>query len=272
MRCKIQTKAVPLPTELKMSVKLKMYMVMKKSLLITMAVALVAALQSCNAVTDENMYASQNTKNFNICLIIDGTDRLNNQNGIPQVTNADIENLTRAVITYGKGSLYVSYVDNDCDNNKVAVFTFDYLKPKSPDPKKDYQTVRDYDTIKNNYRKKQDAYNNFIKDAIDQFSTDCSRVTDLAYSNYVAKQKKGSDVNGALNQASRLLSASQEDDSKSYIILVSDGCDNVGKELKGLPKNTELLIVNTNVSKHDYNNIVTREFVTLNQASNYIFK
>ena len=245
---------------------------MKKSLLITMAVALVAALQSCNVVTDENNDASQNTKHFNICLIIDGTDRLSNQNGIPRITNADIENLTRAVVTYGKGSLYVSYIDNDCDNNKIAVFSFDYPKPISPGPKKDYQTVKDYDTIKNNYRQQQDAYNNYIKGAVDQFSSDCSLVTDLAYSNYVAKQKNGSDVNGALNQASRLLSASRENGAKSFIILVSDGCDNVGKELKELPENTELLIVNTNVSKHNYNNMLTREFVTLNQASNYIFK
>ena len=88
----------------------------------------------------------------------------------------------------------------------------------------------------------------------------------------MAKQKNGSDVNGAINQAIRVLQASEDGSSTSYIILVSDGCDNVGKELQPIPDNTELIVVNTNVTKHQYGDLVSREFVNLQQAMKYIFK
>jgi len=68
-----------------------------------------------------------------------------------------------------------------------------------------------------------------------------------------------------------LLRASAHGDNHPYIILVSDGCDNVGKELAELTQGTEILLVNSNVAKHQYGNLISREFVTLDQAINYIF-
>ena len=85
------------------------------------------------------------------------------------------------------------------------------------------------------------------------------------------KKKKGSDVNGAINKASKLLRASTQEGVHSYIILVSDGCDNVGKELNKFDTNTELTIVNSTTIKHQYQEYVSKEYVTLKQVYNYIF-
>lgn len=244
---------------------------MKKIFYLSITVALLVIAQSCST-QDESAFSAKKISNFNICLIIDGTDRLSNQNGVPQVTVTDMEDLAKSLSSCGMGTLYVSYVDNDCDNNQVAVFSHELQKPVDPGKKKDYQTLNEYNSIKAEFEALKQAYEDNLENAISQFSADCSRITKLAYSDFVAKQKKGSDVNGAINQASRLLKASLQDCQRAHIILVSDGCDNVGKELKSLPETTELLIVNTNVSKHHYSDLVSHEFVTLRQASNYIFK
>ena len=183
-----------------------------------------------------------------------------------------MEDLAKSLASCGNGTLYVSYVDKDCDNNQVAVFSNELQKPEEPVKKKDYQTLDEYNSIKANYEDMKQAYSAHLENAVSLFAADCSRITKLAYSDIVAKTKKGSDVNGAINQANRLLKASLQDCQCAYIILVSDGCDNVGKELKSWPETTELLIVNTNVSKHHYSDLVSHEFVTLRQVSNYIFK
>lgn len=194
---------------------------MKKTLFITMAIVIIA-LQGCNTAADGSISTSQNSEHYNICLIIDGTDRLSNQNGVPQVPVVDLENIAMKLSSCGNGTLYVSYVDNDCDNNQIAVFSHESQKPKDPGEKKDYQTSDEYNSIKKNFEEQTQAYNNNLNNAISQFSSDCSQITKLAYSDVVAKAKKGSDVNGAINQANRLLKASNQDCPCAYIILISD--------------------------------------------------
>lgn len=244
---------------------------MKKELLLIMAAAMITVLQSCSAVADETPSEAQKTNRYNICLIIDGTDHLCNQNDVPYVSVAEMDSLANCICKKGQGTLYVSYVDKDCDNNKVAIFEQYDVRPADIGPKPDYVQLSKYSKEQEKRLIAQDAYDRIKEGAINQFSTECEIIVSSAYSNHVAKQQKGSDVNGAINKAIRLLRASEQMDEQSFIILVSDGCDNVGKQLHSLPKDVELLIVNSNVSKHHYEDIVSKEFVSLKQAQKYIF-
>lgn len=93
-----------------------------------------------------------------------------------------------------------------------------------------------------------------------------------AYSEKVAKARNGSDINGALNQALRLLSPNAKKSDVNIILLISDGVDNGGKALSDKPENIEIILLNDNVAKHSYGEFIDNEFVTLNQAINHIFK
>lgn len=242
---------------------------MKKYTLFAMTLVIMFFMQGCGSLTDESTNVPESTY-YNICLILDGTDRLCEQAGVPMVTVEEMVGLTKK-LSDGQGTLYVGYVDDDCDNNQIVLFDWNQTKPSAPGEKKGYVMMSKHEEDKSKYSVDSSAYEDRWNTAINIFSNECATLRELAYSDFVAKQKKGSDVNGAINQAVRLLQASSRGSERSYIILVSDGCDNVGKELKNLPPNMELLIVNTNVSRHQYDDIVSREFATLGQASNYIF-
>ncbi len=223
------------------------------------------------AIGNRNSDSVQDCYSYNICLVLDGSDRLSNQNEVPQVSTEEIVGFAKSLAEKGRGSLYVSFVDNNCDNNKVAVFEWDMEKPSTLERKPGYMKASEYAEIEDANRQKHQEYSQALVNSIEYFSRDCSRITGMAYSDEVARQKNGSDVNGALNQAIRLLRAKEEQSDFSYIVLVSDGCDNVGKELTYFPQSTELLIVNSSVTQHPYGDIVSREFVTLKQALSYIF-
>ena len=242
---------------------------MKRNALITVAVFALAFIQGCGSLPEESLKKQENRR-YNICLILDGTDRLCEQAGVPIVAVSEMTSMADA-LSEGIGTLYVSYVDDNCDNNNVVLFDWSQEKPSATSEKKGYEMMSEYEEKEAEYSDNKKAYDDRRDAAINMFSQECATLIEIAYSDFVAKQKKGSDVNGAINQAVRLLQASLCGSEQSYIILVSDGCDNVGKVLKELPPNMELLIVNTNVSKHQYDDIVYREFATLGQASNYIF-
>ena len=115
--------------------------------------------------------------------------------------------------------------------------------------------MSEYKEMTKTYKTDSLSYSSSLVDAVGMFSRDCERICNIAYSDEVAKQKNGSDVNGAINQAIRLLRANEQQSDYSYIILVSDGCDNVGKELAFFPQSTQLLLINSNVAKHQSANI-----------------
>ena len=234
--------------------------------------ATLSILSACEVITSGPQDISASIKHFNICLVLDGTDRLSEQNGVPCITNNELLGLAEMLSNKGIGCLYVSYVDKDCDNNQVAIFEWMEDRPQVPGDKPGYMKMKEYNKLKGQYLDDKAAYDLLLSDALREFSQDCSAVSEAAYSDAVAHQKRGSDVNGAINQAGRLLRASKNGADISFIIMVSDGCDNVGKELLQLPQSTELLIVNSNVSKHQYRELISNEFVTLQQAVNYIFK
>lgn len=244
---------------------------MKKHLLITMVLVIMTLLQSCNLSTKETQDVIQNDKQYNICLILDGTDRLTEENSVPELSSDEISNMALTITEKGKGFLYVTYIDKNCDNNHIAIFEWLEEKPLSHGDKPGYMKMADYKKQEKAYNEKKESYDCHLKDAIENFSSECQVVIEAAYSDAVALQRNGSDVNGAINKAGKLLRASAQEGVHSYIILVSDGCDNVGKELYKLDTNTELIIVNSNVTKHQYQEYVSKEYVTLNQVFNYIF-
>lgn len=245
---------------------------MKKFIELAIIIAIMtAAMSSCNSMESKQGDETKTINRYNICLVLDGTDRLTNENGVPQISSSEVVELAKMLANKGVGNLYLSYVDANCDNNKVAIFDWHKKRPIELGAKPGYMKMSEYKEIEEKYQSDTLSYSSSLVDAIGMFSRDCERTCNIAYSDEVAKQKKGSDVNGAINQAIRLLRANEQQSDFSYIILVSDGCDNVGKELAFFPQSTQLLLVNSNVAKHQYDGIVEREFVTLSQASNYIF-
>lgn len=243
---------------------------MKRLFYILVVLSILVAIPSCNF----NQKESQDFKSSTyICLVLDGTDRLSSQNCIPMIDETEVLTLAQTLADYGSGTLYLCYVDNDCDNNPIATFSWLQSRPEVVEDKLGYITMKDYNNMKRKEAEDMQQYINLQQAALDAFFIDCQVIIDQAYSNSVAKQRKGSDTNGAINRAVHLLTASvQTNMDKAYVILVSDGCDNVGKELTTLPENTELLIVNAGIPVHHYQNIVSKEFVTLQQASRYIFR
>lgn len=245
---------------------------MKKFIELAIIIAIMtAAMSSCNSMESKQGDETKTINRYNICLVLDGTDRLTNENGVPQISSSEVVELAKMLANKGVGNLYLSYVDANCDNNKVAIFDWHKKRPIELETKPGYMKMSEYREITKQYQTDSLSYSSSLVDAIGTLSRDCERICNIAYSDEVAKQKNGSDVNGAINQAIRLLRANELQSDYSYIILVSDGCDNVGKELAFFPQSTQLLLINSNVAKHQYDNIVEREFVTLSQASNYIF-
>jgi len=245
---------------------------MKKFMELAIIIAIMTtAMSGCGSVESKQGDETKTINRYNICLVLDGTDRLTNENGVPQISSNEVVRLAKILANKGVGNLYLSYVDANCDNNKVAIFDWHKKRPIEPCVKPGYMKMSEYKEIKETYRKDSLSYSSSLVDVIGMFSRDCERICHIAYSDEVAKQKNGSDVNGAINQAIRLLRANEQQSDYSYIILVSDGCDNVGKELTFFPQSTQLLLINSNVTKHQYDEIVEREFVTLGQASSYIF-
>lgn len=228
-------------------------------------------MQSCNSLSKESQEVIPNDKQYNICLVLDGTDRLTEENCVPRLSADEILNFAKAISENGKGFLYVTYIDKDCDNNHIAVFEWMEDKPIIHGEKPGYMKMVDYKKQEKVDNDKKEAYNCRLTEALDLFSSDCTNIVESAYSDAVALQKNGSDVTGAINQAIKLLRASTQEGVHSYIILVSDGCDNVGKNLEKIDTNTELIIVNSNVTKHQYQEYISKEYVTLKHVYNYIF-
>lgn len=242
---------------------------MKTSIFSAIVIASIMMLSGCGNIDSVNEDAIP-PKSYNICMILDGTDRISHQAGIPLVLPNEIVEYAKLFANNGGGSFYLGYIDDNCDNNPVAVFEWNEKKPIGIDKKPGYMKVAEYNKLKASNDSLIIAYGCALDSAIVAFSQDCKTICESAYSETVAKHKKGSDVTGGINQAIRLLSANQDRYDFSFIILVSDGCDNVGKPLADL-QSADLFIVNSNVSKHQYAGAVSKEFVTLSQTFNYIF-
>lgn len=245
---------------------------MEKIKLWVMTITITILVSSCHETAkDKTLSSEQSDDRHNVCLVLDGTDRISKQNEVPQVSVEQVVEIAKTLAANGTGSLYVCFVDGNAQNNKIASFDWWKKRPSKLGEKPGYMKMSEYEKAKSKNKLLEEEYTQELINTIENFSRDCSNIIKLAYSDDVAIQKKGSDVNGAINQAIRLLRANEQQTDFSYIILVSDGCDNVGRELSDFPQSTELLIVNSCIAKHQYEELVSREFVTLKQVLNYIF-
>lgn len=245
---------------------------MKKTFFTTAAFVLSVLSVCCTSNREDSQESTLKDARYNIALVIDGTDRNSTQNGIPEVSAEEMVSLAYAITEKGSGSLYVTFVDDNCDNNQVAIFDWVMKKPDEPGEKKGYTPMQEYKDMVACYNQQKSVYDSTINNDTASFAAECRKLRTQAYSNKVATTTNGSDVNGVINQSVKLLQTSGTDTRKSYIILVSDGCDNVGKELCKLPPNIEVLMVNTNTAKHQYGDSISKEFANLKQAYKYIFE
>lgn len=253
------------------SKRTKIFTTMKKfNLLLILSTML--AITSCTATESSEVVDSPITR-YNIVVVLDGTDRLQAENVVPMVGQDEALVMASQMLESGVGTMYFTYVDNNSDNNKSAILDFDDNEPKKPEPRPSYVPVSEYraHTLEP-FEKDSIRYENSKALHMHAFERDCALIVEQAYSDVVATNKRGSDVIGAINQAYRLLKPNMTEANRNIIILVSDGVDNVGKELQPKPKGVELYLVNGTVSKHSLGDMVDNEFVTINQIINHIFK
>jgi hypothetical protein len=106
---------------------------------------------------------------------------------------------------------------------------------------------------------------------ISAFLKEAQEIIQFAYSNKVGSAKAGSDVNGVINAGIRLLKTSPNDSTtRDFIILISDGVDNVKKPLNEIADNVRVLLVNNSGSKCRLG-IDVVELDNLSRMEEYIF-
>lgn len=232
----------------------------------------ILAIASCTSPDSSEVVDSPITR-YNIVVVLDGTDRLQTENVVPIVGQDDVLIMASKMLESGVGTMYITYIDDNSDNNQVAILDFDETEPKRPEPRPSYVPMSEYrEQVEGPYQKKRTAYKDSKVLHLQSFEKDCENIVNLAYSDVVATNKGGSDVIGAISQAYRLLKPNMTEANRNIIILVSDGIDNVGKERHAKPDGVELYLVNGSVDKHSFVDIVDNEFVTINQIIKYIFK
>jgi hypothetical protein len=206
---------------------------------------------------------------FSAIILLDGTDRLHGQSSTPSVDIEYLLNLVAKIQEKGKGELFLSFIDDDCANNGHAYLNI-LQAPKSPltnyPKKKDYVTQAEYN------REKGEKTKAFVNDSIafanrlSSFKRKAQEIIQAAYSDQVAKNSRGSDINGGINLGVKLLSISKA--PIAYLILVSDGVDNVGKPMVNIPDNIQILLVNHSVSPHQLK--LKAELGNLEQLEDFI--
>lgn len=233
---------------------------------------LMASIVSCSTTGVPESNNPVPAKRYNIVIILDGTDRLAEENCVPLLQTEDIMSIANKMTTNDIGTIYVSWVDDNSDNNQAAVMEYELTAPYPIPKRPNYMPVSKYNTQIEQYKSDSVIWANEKRRLYDSFRADCNRVITSAYSEKVAKTSKGSDINGSLNQALRLLSPNAQKSDVNIILLISDGVDNGGKDLAEKLENIEIMFLNGNVAKHSYRNYIDNEFATLNQAINHIFK
>lgn len=240
-----------------------------KTLQVLALAALCSIFTSCHHTADTTESA-KTEKVYNVAVILDGTDRLQNSNAISLISTAELTDLARKIAENGTGSLFVSYVDRDCSNNYFALFEMNQQKPQAPGKKKEYIMQSTYDKEVQEYQMAEIEYQKIVTDALEAFSDNCERVTKAAYSDQTASEKQGSDVFGAVNKALKAIAAN-ESAQFSHIVLVSDCVHNAPTEkLAEIPPSVELIAVNTSEGG-SLEGLISKQLITFSQLINYLF-
>ena len=158
--------------------------------MITMFMIVMTVIQSCNLSSEEKQDVIQNDMQYNICLVLDGTDRLSEENSVPELSVEEILSFANAIAEKGKGFLYVTYIDKNCDNNHIAIFEWLEDKPLYHGEKKGYMKMVDYKKQEKADNDQKKAYDCRLTDALSKFSDECTIILESAYSDVVAREKK----------------------------------------------------------------------------------
>ena len=251
-----------------------------KKIILFFAIVIIALATGCASSNKEE--TREETREeivqvLNICLVIDGTDRNQREQSIPEVDIEYLMNFVSKIQEKGIGTLYLTFIDDNADNNSHAYYNLNFFSPPKPpyiEPKKDYETKSDYDKQKNDklkkYRYDSVLFENRKAEKLSVFQKKAQEIIDVAYSYGVANNRRGSDVNGAINAAIRLL-RSNPNATVNYLILISDLVDNVKKPLKEIPDNVTIIMVNESVSNHQFGDRVT-ELANLEVLEDFLFK
>ena len=227
---------------------------------------------SCHNTTEQ---VPTNEHFFNICLIIDGTDRIDKQQSIPDVDIDFVMDLAEKIQRKGGGIFWFTYISENSEKNPNA-FLRVYNAPTCPkqERKKDYETPSEYakknDLIKAKFISDSITFEKGKAERFSKFRGNVQEILKMAYSDRVAKNKKGSDVHGAINLGIKLLQSYLHAPT-SHLILVSDLIDNVGTELGAIPDDITVICVNQSFSRHKLDRIIQLELSSLEQLD-YIFE
>lgn len=78
---------------------------MKKMMYLAIMIAMMTVMSSCGSVESKQKKDEPQTINrYNICLVLDGTDRLTNENGVPQISSSEVVKLAKTLAKNGVGS------------------------------------------------------------------------------------------------------------------------------------------------------------------------
>ncbi|MDH6357802.1 hypothetical protein [Parabacteroides sp. PF5-9] len=236
---------------------------------------LTAFVSGCTSSIKEEI-ADKPIPNYSICLVLDGTDRRDRQQSIPEVDIQDVLNLAAKVQETGEGKLFLTFIDDNCANNGHS-----YLNIMQPlkSPRSTYPKKKDYETQAEYNKEKDKIMSEFIADSIafeksrlerlSSFREKTQEIINEAYSDRVAKNSRGSDINGAISLGVKLLTTSNA--SISYLILISDCVDNVKKPLVEIPDNIQIILINNSVSNHQLGDKIKMELSNLEQICETIF-
>ncbi len=191
---------------------------------------------------------------FEIVLFVDGTDKIHNEYAVPFVDMDFMTYLVNKIQQSGEGKLWLGYIDAESQNNRVAYIEIargprliEITGKKRSETNTEFYERYNLETMK--FKKDSTDFERSNSQKLSVFLKEVQEIIKIAYSDKVAKSKNGSDVNGAINSGTRLLNIINDSAAKQYIILVSDGVDNIGKPLSKVPDNVEVILVNNSGSK-----------------------
>jgi len=207
---------------------------------------------------------------YNIVIIVDGTDLKHKEYAVPMVTVEYIAQFADKIQQKGKGRLWLGYVDESSENNSIAYLEI-FQAPHEITDKMRSETKLEYSERLKKMATDSMAFEKDKSQRLFTFLEEAQKIIQVAYSTKVITAKRGSDVDGALNAGMRLLkTVSIDSDTKKYVVLVSDGVDNIGKKINGIPDNVKVLLVNNSGSKNHLGDEII-DLDNLTRMEEYIF-
>ena len=209
---------------------------------------------------------------YNIVIVLDGTDRKAQEHSIPIASLSDIKNFVGKIKENGKGRLWLTFIDDNMDNNPIAYFEMLHTSPEKPEKKRS-ETNAQYIKRCEDYKKDEIDFDSNYNINIAAFLEEAEKIISAAYSNKVATKNPGSDIYGAINSATRILKTIPDGvNTKKVIVLLSDGVDNIGKALNEVPPDVKILLINNSGSRTKLKNeTAVIELDNLARMESYIF-